>query len=190
MIYETTKLALEKLFPEPEVVEPAEVEEAEEVAAEAGEAGEETEKKAPKKKKEEAEPRPDGLVERDYSVHGYHLDAQVPPEKLIEAVTIVDENEFFIEAITGVDWIKEDQFEVIYDFSRYDFEVCRVVIRTRIPRSEAKLPTITEIYAGANWHERETAEFFGIEFTGHPHLIPLLLPEDADFHPLRKDFKA
>ena len=177
MIYETTKQALLKLFPEtdaePELVESS------------GE-GEETEEKEAVEEKARA----NGVLERDYAVHGYHLDAQVAAEQLLEAVRIVDQAEFFIESITGVDWIKEDQFEVIYDFSRYDFEVCRVVIRTRIPRSDPKVPTITEIFDGANWHERETAEFFGIDFVGHPNLIPLLLPEDADFHPLRKDFKA
>jgi NADH-quinone oxidoreductase subunit C len=173
MIREKTKLALQKLFPAPE---------AKEIALE--DAGEEQVKKAPKK------PRQNGLIERDYAVHGYHLDAQVAPEQLLEAVTIVDEAQYFIESITGVDWIKEDQFEVIYDFARYDFDLCRVVIRTRVARTEPVVPTITGIYAGANWHERETHDFFGIKFSGHPHLIPLLLPEDADFHPLKKDFKA
>lgn len=176
MIYETTKQSLLNLFPEPEVTTPAD--EVSDVPEE------ETKKKA------KPEPRQNGLLERDYAVHGYHLDAQVAVEQLLDAVNIIDQAEFFIETITGVDWIKDDQLEVIYDFCRYDFEVCRVVIRTRIPRNSAEVPTITDIYAGANWHERETAEFFGINFTGHPHLIPLLLPEDADFHPLRKDFKA
>ena len=74
--------------------------------------------------------------------------------------------------------------------ARYDFDLCRVVIRTRVDRQNPEVPTITGIYAGANWHERETHEFFGIKFAGHPHLVPLLLPEDADFHPLLKDFKA
>ncbi|HKI49575.1 MAG TPA: NADH-quinone oxidoreductase subunit C, partial [Desulfobacteria bacterium] len=148
------------------------------------EAGEEKDKKASKA------PRQNGLIERDYAVHGYHLDAQVSADQLIEAVTILDQSEFFLESITGVDWIKENQLEVIYDFSRYDFDLCRVVIRTRVDRQEPVVPTLTEIYAGASWHERETHEFFGIKFAGHPHLIPLLLPEDADFHPLLKDFKA
>jgi NADH-quinone oxidoreductase subunit C len=50
------------------------------------------------------------------------------------------------------------------------------------------LPTLSAIYPGADWHERETHDFFGVIFSGHPDLTPLLLPEDADFHPLRKDF--
>jgi NADH-quinone oxidoreductase subunit C len=175
MICEKTKRALLNLFPAPEQ---------QEIVPEEPGAEEKKEKKAA------PEPRQNGLVERDYSVHGYHLDAQVAPDQLLKAVTILDEAEFFIESITGVDWIKEDQLEVIYDFSRYDFDLCRVVIRTRVNRQKPEVPTITGIYAGANWHERETHEFFGIKFAGHPHLVPLLLPEDADFHPLLKDFKA
>ncbi|MGB3211646.1 MAG: NADH-quinone oxidoreductase subunit C [Desulforhopalus sp.] len=173
MIREKTKLALLNLFPKPEP---------EETVAE--DAGKEQDKK------KQPETRQNGLIERDYAVHGYHLDAQVSADQLIEAVTILDEAEFFIESITGVDWIKEDQLEVVYDFNRYDFDLCRVVIRTRLDRNNPEIPTITGIYAGANWHERETHEFFGIKFDGHPHLVPLLLPEDADFHPLLKDFKA
>jgi NADH-quinone oxidoreductase subunit C len=184
MICEKTKLALEKLYPEPEIIE----EEVEEKITE--DATAEGEEEAAKKEEKKDEPRLDGVLERDYAVHGYHLDAQVSPDQLLNAIKIVDENEFFIETITGVDWINEDQLEVIYDFSRYDFDVCRVVIRTRLDRNKPEIPTITEIYAGANWHERETAEFFGINFIGHPYLVPLLLPEDADFHPLLKDFKA
>lgn len=178
MIAEITKNALQALFPEPA-----------DVPLEANEATPESEETAEKLKKKEV-PRKNGVVERDYTVHGYHLDAQVDPSQLTDAVTILDQAKFFIETITGVDWIKEGQFEVIYDFSRYDFDVCRVVIRTRVPREAPFVPTITGIYAGANWHERETHDFFGIKFEGHPHLVPLLLPEDADFHPLRKDFKA
>lgn len=178
MICEKTRKALEQLIPEMRIQGAVLAEDNEQ---------EEVSEKTPKKPA--PEPRLNGVLERDYAVHGYHLDAQVDSDQLLLAIKIIDENQFFIEAITGVDWIKDDQIEVIYDFSRYDFDVCRVVVRTRVPRDSAVLPSITDIYAGANWHERETAEFFGITFSGHPHLIPLLLPEDADFHPLRKDYK-
>lgn len=178
MICEEIKLALLKFFPEEEVPS-QEIEEEEEGAEDSKE-----------KKKKKVEPRKNGLVERDYAVHGYHLDAQVAADQVIDAVTILDEAEFFIESITGVDWIKDKELEVVYDFCRYDFDLCRVVIRTRVPRDTPEVPTITGIYAGASWHERETHDFFGINFAGHPHLVPLLLPEDADFHPLLKDFKA
>ncbi|MET9658956.1 NADH-quinone oxidoreductase subunit C, partial [Streptomyces sp. NPDC006510] len=66
--------------------------------------------------------------------------------------------------------------------------VRRLLIRTTVPHEAAVLPTAIEVYAGAAWHERETHEMFGIGFDGHPHLVPLLLPEGFEGHPLRKDF--
>jgi NADH-quinone oxidoreductase subunit C len=54
--------------------------------------------------------------------------------------------------------------------------------------AEPHCPTLSEVYAGANWHEREAAELFGVVFDGHPHLVNLLLPEQFEGHPLRKDF--
>ncbi len=182
MIKDTIKQAFLDLLPDPEpVVEEPVVEAAEDAAADDGK------KKKPAKKKEV--PRVNGVLERDHAAHGYDIDVQLEPGELLAAVMILDENEFFLESVTGVDWIKEKQLESVYDFSRYDFDQCRVVIRTRTPRDNPSIPTISKIYPGAGWHERETHDFFGIKFEGHPHLIPLLLPEDADFHPLLKDFK-
>ena len=116
-------------------------------------------------------------------------EAPAAAEAEVAAAEILNRENFFIEAITGVDWIDDQQLEVVYDFNHFD-ELCRVVIRSRLDRSNPEIPTISHIYQGANWHERETHDFFGITFTGHPNLEPLLLPEDADFHPLLKDFKA
>ncbi|MFE3151570.1 NADH-quinone oxidoreductase subunit C [Streptomyces sp. NPDC059218] len=66
--------------------------------------------------------------------------------------------------------------------------VRRLMVRTTVPHEAAVLPTAIDVYAGAAWHERETHEMFGIGFEGHPHLVPLLLPEGFEGHPLRKDF--
>ncbi|WP_443073513.1 NADH-quinone oxidoreductase subunit C [Streptomyces sp. NBC_01429] len=66
--------------------------------------------------------------------------------------------------------------------------VRRLLIRTTVPHEAAVLPTAIGVYAGADWHERETYEMFGITFTGHPNLVHLLLPEEFEGHPLRKDF--
>ncbi len=144
----------------------------------------------PGKDEERQEPRKNGILEQDYNLKGFHLDVQLDPGQLVEAVQTIFDLGYFIESITGVDWIEEDQLEVVYDFSRYDSDLCRTVVRTRVSRSDAHLPTITPIYTGASWHERESHDFFGIVFDGHPHLVPLLLPEDAEFHPLLKDFKV
>lgn len=64
----------------------------------------------------------------------------------------------------------------------------RLLVRTRVPRDRPELATATGVYRGANWHERETAEMFGITFAGHPDPRPLLLPDGFEGHPLRKEF--
>jgi NADH-quinone oxidoreductase subunit C len=124
----------------------------------------------------------------DYSLKGYHLDASVTPERVVEAAQELDGSGFALDTITGVDWMAEGQMEVVYDYF-HPVGGLRVAVRTRVPRENPELPTISEVYPGANWHERETHDFFGIRFTGHPNLTPFLLPEDATYHPLRKDFK-
>lgn len=63
-----------------------------------------------------------------------------------------------------------------------------LLMRTRIPRLGAAVDSLVGIYPGAAWHERETHEMFGIGFTGHPDLKPLLLPAEFEGHPLRKEF--
>lgn len=129
------------------------------------------------------------LFTPDYARKGFHLDVKVTPTDVATAAQVLLDHQFFLESITGVDWIKEGQIEVVYDFNHWA-KLCRVVIRTRTGRSKPEVPTISTIYTGANWHERETHDFFGVDFSGHPDLSPLLLPDDADYHPLRKDFKA
>ena len=84
---------------------------------------------------------------------------------------------------------QEDALEVVYVFNRFSARH-RVNLRVRTPRSNPQIPTIAEIFPIAHWQEREIHEFFGIVFIGHPYLIPLLLPEDAEYHPLLKDYSA
>jgi NADH-quinone oxidoreductase subunit C len=125
----------------------------------------------------------------DYATKGYHLDVRVQADEVVQAATLLDEQGFSLDAVTGVDWIAENQMEVVYDYFHPE-NIWRVAVRCRVPRDHPEVPTISGVFAGANWHERETHEFFGIRFAGHPNLLPLLLPEDATFHPLRKDFVA
>ncbi|MEU0272872.1 NADH-quinone oxidoreductase subunit C [Streptomyces sp. NPDC006307] len=69
-----------------------------------------------------------------------------------------------------------------------DGVVRRLLLRTTVPHDAPVLPTAIGVYAGAAWHERETHEMFGVLFENHPNLAPLLLPENFEGHPLRKDF--
>jgi NADH-quinone oxidoreductase subunit C len=123
----------------------------------------------------------------DYNAKGYHADATVSPDQVVAVAEVLDKEGLSLDTITGVDWMAEGQMEVVYDYF-HPAKALRVVVRTRIPRDNPEIATILKVFPGANWHERETHDFFGIRFLGHPNLTPFLLPEDATFHPLRKDY--
>jgi len=123
----------------------------------------------------------------DHNVKGTDLEATVPPERVADAGRLLDAARFSLEAITGIDWLAQGRIEIVYDYTHFESGK-RVTVRAFIGRDEPELPTLSAIYPGADWHERETHDFFGVLFSGHPDMTPLLLPEDADFHPLRKDF--
>lgn len=169
---EQTKAALEAIFP----VEEQEQNKSTLVAAE--EAGE----------NEQPTERLPGVIATPFEKNGSHLDVLCEPSQVVDIAIILDENDFFLESIAGVDWLKKEQLEIVYDYTRYDHDQCRVTVRASVPRSEPKVPTISLVIPGANWHERETFDFYGIIFEGHPDLTRILLPEDADFFPLLKDY--
>jgi len=90
--------------------------------------------------------------------------------------------------ILGVDMYRpEERFEVVYNL--YSLRN-REYVRLKVPVDEQDLtvPTVTGVWPGANWHERETYDMFGIVFTGHPDLRRLYMPEEFEYFPLRKDF--
>jgi NADH-quinone oxidoreductase subunit C/D len=90
--------------------------------------------------------------------------------------------------ISPTDFLAENRFEINYFFSDL-IENRHLWIKTDISREEAKIDSITPLFAGANWHEREAFSTFGVEFTGHPNLEPIIV--SSDFYgkaPFRKDF--
>lgn len=90
---------------------------------------------------------------------------------------------FFIDFLSAVD--VSPAIQVIYQFAHYDGP-CRINARVSLPESGV-IDTISDIYQGADWHEREARDFFGVVFSGHPHLEPLILcDEDKDLKPLLK----
>ncbi|KQV18569.1 MULTISPECIES: NADH-quinone oxidoreductase subunit C [unclassified Kitasatospora] len=118
------------------------------------------------------------------------LTVDVPAEHWIEALTAARDT----LGLTYFDWLSAvdelaDGFSVAAHLADAGSGPVRhLLIRTRVARAAAALPTAVGVYAGAGWHERETAEMFGIDFTGHPHLVTLLLPDGFEGHPLRKEF--
>ena len=133
------------------------------------------------------QPPPPQVRQTDFAARGFNFDARIQPDQVVRAAAIMDRHGFALDAVSGVDWLATGEMEVVYDYF-HPSAPCRAVVRARVQRAQPALPTISGVFAGANWHERETAEFFGIQFIGHPNLIPLLLPEDSTFHPLRKDY--
>ena len=76
---------------------------------------------------------------------------------------------------------------VIYHLHSLENNV-RLIIKLYVPIESPKVPTITGLYATANWMEREAFDFYGIIFEGHPNLIRILNVEDMDYHPMRKEY--
>lgn len=116
------------------------------------------------------------------------LTVSVAAELWVEAVTFArDELDCdFFDWLTGVDELADGFAVVAHVYSLTGRH--HLLLRTRVPRADPVLPTATVVYRGANWHERETSEMFGVIFDGHPGLKPLLLPDGFEGHPLRKEF--
>ena len=92
----------------------------------------------------------------------------------------------FFDFLTGVDEGDDGYGVVTHLYS--PIHKHHIQLRTVVPNAAATVPTLTGVFRGANWHERETWEMFGVVFDGHPNLVKLLLPDEFEGHPLRKEF--
>jgi NADH-quinone oxidoreductase subunit C len=129
---------------------------------------------------------PDKLGEADYAATGCHVGVEAKPEQMVAVAGAMLEQKFYLESLTALDLV--ESFKVVYHFASF-YELCRVVVHVPLAVG-VEVPTISTVYPAADWFEREVWEMFGITFTGHPNLKNLILPEEADFHPLLKDFVA
>ena len=125
----------------------------------------------------------------------------VSPEEWVSAhLTARDELDLiFFSWLSATDWSQEvavgdplgdeveERFEVLTTVADLT-EGNRVTFSTNIDKEDPTLPSLVEVYVGANWHEREAAEMFGINFEGHPDLTHLYLPDSFVGNPLRKDY--
>ncbi len=121
----------------------------------------------------------------DYSKTGFHLEVAARPEQMPAVAQAMLQEGCFLESLTAVDTSRE-AFTLVYHFASF-YELCRTVVHAVLAK-ETEPPTICRVYPGADWYEREVYDLFGIKFAGHPNLKRILLPEDADIHPLRKEF--
>jgi NADH-quinone oxidoreductase subunit C len=113
----------------------------------------------------------------------------IPRDRLIEALTHARDAGFrALTDLTAVDRLPaEPRFELVYLLTNYS-DPARVRFRVRVAAGDAAVSSAVSIYPGANWLEREVFDMFGIRFSGHPDLKRILMPDDWEGHPLRKDF--
>ncbi|HEX9253868.1 MAG TPA: NADH-quinone oxidoreductase subunit C [Ignavibacteriaceae bacterium] len=99
------------------------------------------------------------------------------------------ELEFLLcEDITAVDWAKrKNRFTVVYHiFSlKHNF---RLVLKADVDETDCAIDTVSSVWKTSNWQERETYDMYGIKFNNHPDLRRIYMPEEFEYHPLRKDF--
>lgn len=94
----------------------------------------------------------------------------------------------FLSDVTCVDWLpNEPRFEVIYHLLSIPKKE-RVRLKVRLDSGSPVVESLTPLWPGANYFEREVFDLFGVRFTGHPYLRRILMPEDWEGHPLRKDY--
>jgi NADH-quinone oxidoreductase subunit C len=128
--------------------------------------------------------------------------ALVPREGLLEAARRLQERGYnLLASVTAVDFLpSEPRFQVVYLFVAVPAAAQggdatpdptdpprRVRVKVPVPDDDPVVPSLVDLYPGANWHEREVWDMFGIQFAGHPDPRRILMPDDYEGHPLRKD---
>lgn len=114
----------------------------------------------------------------------------VKEEKFYEVLTELKEHGFgHLSDVTCVDYIEEDEFEVIYHLWSHT-RGRRGNVKVRIPRDSASIKSVSDLWPSAQMHERENHELFGVTFVGNPDLSPLFLDDWTEIPPLRKDFNS
>ncbi len=112
----------------------------------------------------------------------------VKSENLVELAQYLrdEEGRDYCSSITPVDY--PEYFEIVYHLYSTKNEGGPVILKVRVDREDAHVPSVTPLWTGANWQEREAWDLMGIRFDGHPDLKRILLWEGYEGHPLRKDF--
>jgi NADH-quinone oxidoreductase subunit C len=105
------------------------------------------------------------------------------PDQLVAASRCLLAAGYHLEDISGVDTVEG----ILMNYHFDDFErPGRIALRVLAVGKDACLPSIASVFGGAEWHEREAHDFFGVDFSGNPNPAPLLLPENESSTPLRK----
>ncbi|MDR2017768.1 MAG: NADH-quinone oxidoreductase subunit D [Syntrophobacterales bacterium] len=123
------------------------------------------------------------ISEVSYEERGYHISVAASKETLHNVIKFFDDRKFYFEDMLCVDY--KDYLEVVYFFNNYRF-LCRVKVTLKVDPANPHVATMSGIFDGAAWYEREIHEFFGVVFDGHPNMGYLFLHDGIEFYPLRK----
>jgi NADH-quinone oxidoreductase subunit C len=114
----------------------------------------------------------------------------VNPARIVDLCRYLKQTEKFnrLSGVTAVDWHPaEPRFEVIYHLHSIELNQ-RLRLKARLGSENPEIESITSVWSGADWYEREVFDMFGIGFRNHPNLQRILMPIDWEGYPLRKDF--
>ncbi len=116
----------------------------------------------------------------------------VPPDRISDICRFLKEEPDlsfnYLTDLCGIDMARpEKRFGVVYNVFSFTNKF-RVRLKVFVEEENPVVPTVTTVWGTANWHERETFDMFGILFEGHPDLRRVYMPDNYEYHPLRKDF--
>jgi len=117
------------------------------------------------------------------------MSLSVAPARIIEAAEAVKQAGYnFLEDVTCVDFYPaEPRFQVTYHILSHQLKQ-RVRLMALLPGTAPAVDTITSVWPSANFYEREVFDLFGVTFNGHPNMIRIMMPDEWEGHPLRKDY--
>lgn len=118
------------------------------------------------------------------------LTLEVRPAKIASVCGFLKYDQSFVRlsSVTAVDrYPAEPRFEVVYHLYSLDRKE-RIRLKCRLRGEDPAIESVTSVWRGAGWYEREVFDLFGIQFLGHPDLRRIMMPDDWEGHPLRKDY--
>jgi NADH-quinone oxidoreductase subunit C len=122
-------------------------------------------------------------------IYGYNC-LEIPSDKVLDICAFLKQEQSLDQLIdiVGVDrFTKKERFELIYNLSSNAQNV-RIFLKTKLDSESPEIDSITPVWTGANWMEREVYDMFGIVFGNHPDLRRIYMMDDYEYYPLRKDY--
>ncbi len=131
---------------------------------------------------------PDAILEANNNLG--ELTIVVDPARILDLCQSLKKDEKFIRlsSVTAVDWLpREPRFDVVYHMQSIERKLW-LRVKARVSGLHPEIDSVFPVWRGSDWYEREVFDLFGVVFRGHPNLKRIMLPDDWQGHPLRKDF--